>query len=266
MVRTYWFLPIFYEAIGVLDLQPSTRSDRVEACRPRWMMPHHCTGPWLSGQGLAAWRHRRRTLFYSQGVRILAFSDIHRDLEQAARLVEMSSEADLVIGAGDFGSVHEGLDEMIGALSGIECPAVLVAGNNERLEDLREAAARLWPSATVLHGEDVEFDGTTFFGLGGGIPVTPWSWSYDLDEQEAAALLEALPEGAILVVHSPPQGHCDVTAEGVHLGSTAILEAIKQKSPRLVVCGHIHEAWGMESEENGTTVVNLGPDGRFLDL
>lgn len=26
MVRTYWFLPIFYEAIGVLDLQPSART------------------------------------------------------------------------------------------------------------------------------------------------------------------------------------------------------------------------------------------------
>ena len=40
MVRTYWFLPIFYEAIGILDLQPSARTDRVEACRPLgWCAP-----------------------------------------------------------------------------------------------------------------------------------------------------------------------------------------------------------------------------------
>lgn len=40
MVRTYWFLPIFYEAIGVLDLQPSARSGSVEACRPLgWFAP-----------------------------------------------------------------------------------------------------------------------------------------------------------------------------------------------------------------------------------
>lgn len=205
-------------------------------------------------------------MVYPQAMRVLAFSDIHQDLEQAARLVELSSEADLVIGAGDFGSVHEGLEEMIGALSGIECPAVLVAGNNERLEDLRDVTGRLWPSATVLHGEGVEVDGLDFFGLGGGIPVTPWSWSYDLEEQEAADLLEALPEEAVLVVHSPPHGHCDVTAEGVHLGSTAILDAIKEKSPRLVICGHIHEAWGMESEEGTTQVANLGPEGKFFDL
>jgi hypothetical protein len=34
VVRTYWFVPIFYEAIDILDLQPSARSDYVEACRP----------------------------------------------------------------------------------------------------------------------------------------------------------------------------------------------------------------------------------------
>lgn len=55
MVRTYWFLPIFYEAIGVLDLQPSTRSDRVEACRPQWMMPIHSTARWPSDQKLDIW-------------------------------------------------------------------------------------------------------------------------------------------------------------------------------------------------------------------
>ena len=40
MVRTYWFLPIFYEAIDILDLQPPARTDRVEACRPLgWCAP-----------------------------------------------------------------------------------------------------------------------------------------------------------------------------------------------------------------------------------
>jgi hypothetical protein len=34
MVRTYWFVPGFYEASGNLDLQPFARVDHVEACRP----------------------------------------------------------------------------------------------------------------------------------------------------------------------------------------------------------------------------------------
>ena len=48
-------------------------------------------------------------------MRILAFSDLHRDLEQAARLTELSADADVVIGAGDFASVHQGLEETIDA-------------------------------------------------------------------------------------------------------------------------------------------------------
>jgi hypothetical protein len=37
MVRTYWLVPVFYEASGNLDLQPFARTDHVEACRPRAM-------------------------------------------------------------------------------------------------------------------------------------------------------------------------------------------------------------------------------------
>ena len=35
MVRTYWFVTVFYEASVNLDLQPFARVDHVEACRPR---------------------------------------------------------------------------------------------------------------------------------------------------------------------------------------------------------------------------------------
>ena len=199
-------------------------------------------------------------------MRILAFSDLHRDLDQAAKLTAMAAEADVVIGAGDFASMHEGLDETIEALAGIETPTVLVPGNNERDADLRATAGRLWPAATVLHGEAIEIDGETFFGLGGGIPTTPWGWSYDLEESEAETALAELPEDAILIVHSPPKGLCDASADGTHLGSTAILAAIEDRQPKLAVCGHIHEAWGQSARSGDTEVVNLGPAGRYFDL
>ncbi|MBN8868509.1 MAG: metallophosphoesterase family protein [Solirubrobacterales bacterium] len=198
-------------------------------------------------------------------MKILAFSDLHRDLDQAARLTEMSKDADVVIGAGDFASIHEGLEETIAALAGIEAPTVLVAGNNETLDALK-AAAVAWPAATVLHGDSIEIGGRTFFGLGGGIPVTPWDWSYDLEETEAEALLADLPEGAVLVVHSPPKGHCDEAGNGMSLGSQAILKAIEEKQPVLAVCGHIHESWGKESRVGATEIVNLGPRGRLFNL
>ena len=198
-------------------------------------------------------------------MKLLAFSDLHRDLEQGARLVEMSAEADVVIGAGDFASVHEGLDETIAALAGIAAPTVLVPGNNETVDALRDAT-REWAAATVLHGEGTSIGGVEFYGLGGGIPVTPWDWSFDLDDDEATGMLAGCPEGAVLVLHSPPKGHCDSAGNDTHFGSPALLAAIEQKRPRLAVCGHIHESWGCEGEIDTTPLRNLGPTGTWIEI
>lgn len=198
-------------------------------------------------------------------MRLLAFSDLHRDLDAAASLVERSGDFDVVIGAGDFASVHEGLEEAIGALSGIETPTVLVPGNNETEDALRDAAAG-WDAATVLHGGSTRIDGVTFFGLGAGVPTTPWDWSFDLSDEEADEMLSACPDGAVLIVHSPPQGHCDRSSGGDHLGSHAILDAIARHQPPLAVCGHIHEAWGERSRIGPTEIANLGPSGAEFEI
>lgn len=197
-------------------------------------------------------------------MKLLAFSDLHRDLDRAARLVEMSSEADVVIAAGDLASVHDGLTETVDALAGIEAPTILVPGNNETEDALRGACSE-WGAAIVLHGEATEIDGVSFFGLGAGVPVTPWDWSFDLTEAEAAEMLAPCPQAAVLVVHSPPKGHVDASG-GSHLGSEAVLRSIEEKRPVLALCGHIHESWGREAEIGPTRVINLGPEGLLVDL
>jgi Icc-related predicted phosphoesterase len=200
-------------------------------------------------------------------VKILAFSDVHRDLAACADIVARSAEADVVVGAGDFASVHEGLGETIAALATITTPTLLVPGNNETEDALREAvSAAGWDAATVLHGSAAEIDGTAFYGLGAGIPTTPWDWSFDLTEEEAAGRLADCPENAVLIVHSPPRGHCDMSSAGEHLGSEAIRAAIEAKDPRLVVCGHIHEAWGERSEIGRSAIANLGPRGAEFEV
>jgi Icc-related predicted phosphoesterase len=197
-------------------------------------------------------------------LRLLAFSDLHRDRRQAERLAELARDADVVIGAGDFASIRLGLERTLEPFLTLEVPAVLVPGNNESDSALWRACAD-WSAARVLHGEGTDIDGVQFFGLGGGVPVTPFPWSFDLKEDEAEAKLEHCPEGAVLVSHSPPKGYVD-EAHGRHLGSEAVLRAIERKRPRLTVCGHIHQAWGQEATIAGTSVVNLGPEGRFFEL
>ncbi|HEY6776329.1 MAG TPA: metallophosphoesterase family protein [Thermoleophilaceae bacterium] len=193
-------------------------------------------------------------------MKLLAFSDLHRDLGRARRLAGMAAEADVVIAAGDFASIHRGLDETLAPLRQIDTPTLLVPGNNETEAALREACSG-WEAAAVLHGEGTEIDGTAFWGLGAGVPVTPWDWSFDLDEEQAAGRLTGCPEGAVLALHSPPKGHVDAG-----LGSEAILRAIEEKRPPLAVCGHIHQCWGQESRVGLSRIVNLGPDGTVLEV
>lgn len=198
-------------------------------------------------------------------MKLLLFSDVHCDREAARSLVERSAEADVLVCAGDLAVMRQGLQATVDVLREAEAPTVLVAGNGESDHELAAACAG-WEGARVLHGSGCEIDGVAFWGLGGATPVTPFgAWSFDLSEEEAAALLADCPEGAVLVTHSPPYGHVDA-AGGQHLGSRAVLEAIERAAPRLVVCGHIHACWTQESTLGSTRIVNAGPRGVWAEL
>ena len=194
--------------------------------------------------------------------RILAFSDLHLSRSKAAAIREAAREADLVIGAGDFCNARQGLDEAMELLWPLEDRAVYVPGNAESADELRAATA-----ATVLHGEGVERRGLRLFGLGYGVPVTPFgAWSCDLSEEEAERLLAPCAAADILVTHSPPKGVADRTSAGASVGSTAIRAAIERVQPALVLCGHIHDSWGVSGLIGATRVHNLGPAPTWFEL
>jgi len=199
-------------------------------------------------------------------VKLLLFSDLHCSLRAAQRLVTMAADVDVAIGAGDFGQVRTRVSACIDILRDLPCPSIVVPGNNESLDELK-SACRGWQTVHILHGTGVTIDGVHFFGLGGGVPVTPFGeWSYDFTEEEAAGLLKDCPAGGVLVSHSPPKGCLDVAGNGAGLGSTAVRDVIRAKKPVLVVCGHIHACAGRTEKFHGTTVVNAGPAGVILKL
>ena len=199
-------------------------------------------------------------------MKLLVFSDLHNDLRTASKLVELSNSVDVVVGAGDFCVARRGLKKIIKPLSAIIKPTVLVPGNSESNEELLQAC-RSWKSARVLHGNRATIAEIPFFGIGGGIPVTPFgSWSYDFSEDEAYDLLRDCPSGGVLVSHSPPAGALDVSSDGRSLGSQAVRETILIKKPNLVVCGHIHGSAGQIDRIGETTVINAGPQGIIWEL
>lgn len=197
---------------------------------------------------------------------LLLFSDIHGDVAGCRRLVEKSADADIVVGAGDFCRMRRNLQAPINELAEIDTPTVLVPGNAESEDELREACED-WSSAHVLHGDGCRLHGIPFYGIGGGIPVTPFGpWSYDFSEAQAERLLADCPSEAVLVSHSPPKGAVDRDSSGQSLGSTAIRETVEETEPLLTVCGHIHGSWEEEEMMGASPVVNAGPEGLFWEI
>jgi uncharacterized protein len=199
-------------------------------------------------------------------MKLFLFSDVHANPEFCHKIVELAEQADIVIAAGDIGHLRKKLPTAISILRKIEKTTLLVPGNSESFEELN-AACRDWPNAVVLHGNGINISGIEFFGIGGGIPVTPFgSWSWDFSEDQARQLLKKCPENSVLISHSPAKGLLDISSSGQSLGSSAVKEVIDTKKPHLVVCGHIHESSAKMVQYHKTTVINAGPSGMWFKI
>lgn len=99
---------------------------------------------------------------------------------------------------------------------------------------------------------------------------TPWTrplsgWAYEAPEDRIEMAADLIPSGVdILMLHSPIYGYGDL-ADYDHVGSTALLEAVKRVRPRLVTSGHIHDAKG-EWDLGPTHVVNVSVVNRPRQL
>ena len=49
-------------------------------------------------------------------------------------------------------------------------------------------------------------------------------------------------------------------------GSKSIRKAIDEFQPDLLLCGHIHEAEGIEDKINKTKVLNVGKEGKIIEI
>ena len=132
---------------------------------------------------------------------------------------------------------------------------IVVAGNHDLCLDptmtLRYSSENWkieWPSnVKYLCDSGVEVCGLKFYGTS-WIPIINYMWAFEAEHEKLRTVLSAIPENIdVLVTHSPPRlpGYLgDVSlefgADSDKFGSSELADAIFEKKPRYVFCGHIH--------------------------
>jgi uncharacterized protein len=194
-------------------------------------------------------------------MRLLIISDTHLEFPP----LESMPNADIFIHAGDWTQI------------GYRHSKVEFALFEKFLSEVREK----YPIVLALHGNhDLGFsnhlwmqwgvtpiDGVTYQHPSGltvhGVALAPafdkpellLKWQFmtiDEAEEEAAWDFEYVD---IVVSHGPPFGYVDLTHSGKRIGSREAISYIRQKQPKLFICGHVHEAAG-EAVSRQTRIIN----------
>ncbi|MBM4160103.1 MAG: YfcE family phosphodiesterase [Ignavibacteria bacterium] len=198
-------------------------------------------------------------------MRILAFTDIHGAYSKVIEILSREAPFDAIIIGGDL-TTHGTPDEAEQAVKGFnrfDKPLLVVAGNM----DPPPVEERLGRLGVDINAKGRLLDNVGFFGISGS-PVTPMHTPYEISEEEIkkranAGWRDVEPAAwKIFVPHAPPRDtKLDKIFLGKHVGSSAVREFVEQHQPDVVVCGHIHEARGIDSIGK-TQMVNCGPAGR----
>lgn len=142
---------------------------------------------------------------------------------------------------------------------------ICIAGNHDFYFEKETAAniqAIIPPGITYLNDSGTTINPAND-GTGGihiwGSPVTPWFFDWAFNRQRGADIQrhwDLIPANMdILITHGPVYGILDQTTRGEKVGCQDLLAKVKAIQPRLFICGHIHEAYGMV-EQHGTQFIN----------
>jgi len=194
-------------------------------------------------------------------MKLLCTADLHSRSEAFGQILADAAAVDLILFGGDithFGSADDA-ESLVRQAEATGAAVLAVAGNCDNAEIDR----RLTELGVSVNGCGWVHDGLGIHGLSG---IPPWnSRMYQFSEDELAERLAAgrlqvdAAERRAVLAHVPPYGgRLDRVAMLKHAGSRALREFVDRQQPELVVCGHVHEARGIE-QFGRTTVVNCGP-------
>ncbi len=200
-------------------------------------------------------------------MKILAAGDIHGDIGLVKKLADKAKKekVDLVVLCGDITYQEQSTDNLIGPFKDSAKQVLLIPGNHETIATT-SFLAQLYDIKN-LHGYSVVYDDVGFFGAGGANIGL-----FQLEEGELFDLLKKGFEGVkkakkrIMVTHVHPSGSKMEHFTHFFKGSTAVRKAIEEFKPDILLCSHVHEAEGIEEKIGNTLVINVGKNGKILDI
>jgi len=198
--------------------------------------------------------------------KILAASDLHGDSTQVKKLAEKAEKenVDLVVLCGDITGWTE-TKNIIKPFKDKKKRVLIIPGNHDSFATA-DFLATIY-GVKNIHGYSVRYENIGFFGAGGA-EVAPGPGI--ITEKELMNSLERAHkdlkgiEKKIMVTHMHPHGSKSEFS-GIP-GSKAITKAIKKFKPTVLLHGHIHEAAGMEETIGNTRVINVGRQGKIIEL
>ena len=198
-------------------------------------------------------------------MKILAASDLHGDSKQFKILAQQaeSENVDLVVLCGDLTSPLE-TKNLIKPFKDIGKKVLLVHGNHDGVL-AGDFLAELY-KVKNLHGKHATYNGVGFFGCGGAnVGLDALS-----DEETHYVLKKGFyyikgTDKKIMVTHVHPDGTI-VDKMLPRFGSLGVRKAIDELQPDLLLCGHVHEAEGMEDLIGKTKIVNVGRNGKIIEI
>jgi uncharacterized protein len=203
-------------------------------------------------------------------MKILAAGDIHGDVELTKKLAEraVKENVDLVILNGDLTFFEQSIENIIGPFEKVGKKVLVLPGNHESLATIDFLAQRYYNTIN-LHGSYFILGDIGIFGAGGVPEVGPFS---RISESELYKLLKKGFEGVkkskfkIMATHVHPEKSLIDDLSPFLLGSSSVERIIKKFNPDIALCSHVHEAWGIEETIGKTKLINVGREGKIIEV
>ena len=135
---------------------------------------------------------------------------------------------------------------------------IFIAGNHDfyfERAKMEEIKALVPKDVIYLNDSGTTIDGINIWGS----PVTPWfyNWAFNRHRgEEVQKHWDLIPASTdVLMTHGPVLGIHDTVINSEHVGCRNLLQKIKEIKPKVHVCGHIHEGYGV-IKKFGTEFIN----------